>query len=417
MKIQKIEVVNFKNLDSHTLVPAGQHVYVLGGNGRGKSSFIDAVFGVLTGADLPSKLVRDGQKNGYVALDLGEYKVEATFTAKTEKLNLRLTSADGVSHAAPRTLLDKLVGTVQFDIAAFLAKTPRKQADYLQQLVGLDFGPLNAQYSAAFDERTFANRWVKELEAQYPCEAPEALEPIDTAELSQQFRDLAQMQQEHARVSTDLRESGLHQQRCENELIQLEAHYRSEKDRLLAAINESVQQVEHHQQWLAANVLPDASALSDELTAAQQHNNKVEARRHELAGYRALADGRRKQADLNTALARIEAEKAALLAATPLPVPGMSIAEEGHLLLDGLPFAGNQINTARQLIAGLQICRHLHKQVPIARLDGSLLDKNSRAEVLAWADAQGLQLFVELVDQEGGALRLDVVEAGISLEN
>jgi hypothetical protein len=78
--------------------------------------------------------------------------------------------------------------------------------------------------------------------------------------------------------------------------------------------------------------------------------------------------------------------------------------------LDGLPFESNQINTARKIIAGLEIQFALMSDVKIARFDGSLLDNKSIAEVENWAKEKGVQLFVELVDRDGDELKIEVQE-------
>ena len=92
-----------------------------------------------------------------------------------------------------------------------------------------------------------------------------------------------------------------------------------------------------------------------------------------------------------------------------LPVTGLSFDDE-KIYLDGLPFKSNQINTARRIIAGLEISYALLGQVRIARFDGSLLDKNSMEAVKEWAKEKDLQLFVEIVDREGNDFKIDIQE-------
>jgi hypothetical protein len=105
----------------------------------------------------------------------------------------------------------------------------------------------------------------------------------------------------------------------------------------------------------------------------------------------------------------IAATKRRELENTPMPVSGLEITDDG-LLLDGLPFNGDQINTARRIIAGLELQHQMSSEMKIARFDGSLLDAHSLEAVEKWADEKDIQLFVEFVDRQGDDLKIEVIE-------
>jgi len=65
MKIESIEIKNFKSIAHERIDIKGSNVYVLGKNGVGKSSFLDAIFKIINGKDLPAKLVKEGQEKGF----------------------------------------------------------------------------------------------------------------------------------------------------------------------------------------------------------------------------------------------------------------------------------------------------------------------------------------------------------------
>ncbi len=79
-------------------------------------------------------------------------------------------------------------------------------------------------------------------------------------------------------------------------------------------------------------------------------------------------------------------------------------------MLDGLPFHIDQNNTAAQIVAGLKLGAGLLGDVKIARFEGSLLDQESLDAVSEFAEAEGLQLFVELVDRNEKDLRFEFIE-------
>ena len=55
MKIQKVEIKNFKGLREVSQEINGKNVYLIAPNGAGKTSFIDACFG-----NMPNKPLKDG---------------------------------------------------------------------------------------------------------------------------------------------------------------------------------------------------------------------------------------------------------------------------------------------------------------------------------------------------------------------
>lgn len=408
MQVQRFEIVNFKGIEAQSITPHGRNVYAIGANGKGKSSLIDAVFCALTGKNMPSKLTKEGARSGRVEVDLGDVKVVGTFDAKKEKMNLSVTTPEGAKYDAPRTMLDALVGTIDFDVAGFLALTPRKQVDYLKTVVGLDVADLDARYKKTFEERTESNRELKWLEGQNrPIITLANPEPIDLAQLQLQRQQLFQTNIIRKQRVEDEARLGREIERDEARLAEL----RLQVQQLDAEITAKANQRYDLDVWLTDNPHTPDDAIVATIAEAQKHNEQVAANAKEVAHREDVKKEAAKNLQLNNALAEIEAEKQARMAAVEMPVAGMQFGEDG-LLLDGLPFESAQINTARRIIAGLQICSTLHKSVKIARFDGTLLDNASLREVEQWAAQNGIQLFVELVERdETQGLRVEFSES------
>jgi len=90
-------------------------------------------------------------------------------------------------------------------------------------------------------------------------------------------------------------------------------------------------------------------------------------------------------------------------------VTGMTLTEEG-IMLDGLPFKSNQVNTARRIIAGLELQYAMMGDIKIASFDASLLDQHSRDLVVKWADERGIELFIEEGARTGEGLEIIITE-------
>jgi DNA repair exonuclease SbcCD ATPase subunit len=396
MKVEKIEIVNFKGIAELSVSPHGRNVYAIGGNGKGKTTFIDAVFKTLTGKGLPAMPTKAGEKRGSINVDLGSINVGAAFNAKAEKMEVTVSSPEGDKYGSPRTMLNELVGIIDFDVAEFMALSPAKKVEQLKKILGIDTTDLDKDYAKVFAERTESNRELKYLQAHTKPYNPLATELIDVTQL--EARRMALVTTNLGRTNQVKREAELARDIAEGtERLEL---LRKEVAQLDAKLTQMANEHMDIEAWLDDNPAASDEAIVAEINAAREHNVAVANTTRELAHREDVKREEKKNEGLNNRLADIEEQKRERIAAVAMPVPGLTFTEDG-LFLDGLPFESNQINTARQIIAGLQLCGALHKSVQIARFDGTLLDNVSLKEVEDWAATQGIQLFIELVARDG----------------
>jgi hypothetical protein len=112
-----------------------------------------------------------------------------------------------------------------------------------------------------------------------------------------------------------------------------------------------------------------------------------------------LADAQKAYAGLNTAIHELDERKARALAAAKMPVPGLSLDEDG-LILNGVPLA--QASASEQLKVSTAIAMALNPRLRVITIrDGSLLDSDSKATLKQMADEQGYQVWLEAVDESG----------------
>jgi recombinational DNA repair ATPase RecF len=399
MKVESITIRNFKAIQSESLNIKGNNVYVLGQNAVGKSSFIDAVFKIISGKELPSKITKSGEKNGHVEIDLGELLIKAKFNEKDEKVSLTIENKEGASYKSPRTMLDSLAGVVDFDLNSFFAKTPKNQVDFIKQLVGIDFSDLDADYKKYFDERTHINRQVKETEPQLLPFDSKKTESIDIAELQAKLQAANDTNNKIKEVKQRVNERFDRATAIELEIEALNKEFKELQTKNAQA-----------EIWLKANSEIKIASVQEELTIAINHNLEVgdNVRIKKLSDDFALLI--KKQDSLNSKLAEIEGTKKRIISEAALPVPELTF-DDSQLYYKGLPFEKAQINSAELIIIGLQINLALLKDIKIARFDGSMLDNNNIKRVEAWAKENGLQLFMEFLDRNTEGLKIEIKEA------
>jgi hypothetical protein len=169
------------------------------------------------------------------------------------------------------------------------------------------------------------------------------------------------------------------------------------------------EEIEKGNEWLSKHPAIDTTEIQNELNTAADHNASI-SENQKIGELRDKAIVIAKNLDaIQGEMDEINDTKKRELEDTPLPVTGMEMFDD-KLMLDGLPFNDNQINTARRIIAGLELQFQMMEEMKIARFDGSLLDAVNLKAVEKWADERGIQLFVELVDRNGDDLKIEVNE-------
>jgi hypothetical protein len=440
MKIQKIEVRNFKALESASLDLQGASCIVTAGNNKGKSSLLRGLIARFQGQK-PAIILKEGETEGGYTMELTDgSRIEWAF-GKTERLTFTTKDGQRQTSGVLSSLGAKYFGA-PFDINKFIAASQSEQYKMLQKLVGLDFAAIDLQYKQAYDARTAANREVERLRAQIAGMAkPVAVAEVDTTELKSQ---LATLEAENATATAAWQ-------------AQNNAHLQS-----LATFNKAQRDLEARRQtlvtvnWEASEALKkfaaetnapkflettlaemekimlarvpkpenekpitslptpdlsDTTALRNAIAAAAETNAAATVARAAKAQYDAIIESGRAAAkkanELEAKVAEIKEQKAEMIRGAKLPAE-FSLTEEG-ILYNGLPLSDEQISSSGKYIAALKLGFLAIGELSTMHFDASFLDNNSLKEVFNWATSQGLQLLVELPDRDGGEIRTEIV--------
>lgn len=187
MKLVSLTIKNILGVSELTFNPeAGNVIEISGGNGKGKTSTLEAIKDVF-GASSYSTLIRNGEDSGEVVLDYGDLVVnrkhKAGSTPKTT-VKARLPGTDSFgSVGSPAKYIKGLVNISSLDPARLLSAKPKElvevvlnsmpiQAD-AQRLLDITGVSHNTEGHALnvitnvgkliFDERTGVNREAKQL--------------------------------------------------------------------------------------------------------------------------------------------------------------------------------------------------------------------------------------------------------------
>jgi len=413
MIITKLEISNVKRLKAVRITPGENEpvVYVRGENGQGKTSVLDAIALTLGGKDLQSKMapkvIREGEEHAEVLLEAGDYVIHRRWTSN-EKSYLEVRSKDGSKYPSPQALLDELVGRLSFDPLAFLRLDPKKQAEAVRQLAGVDLVGFDTKRQRLFDERTQVNRALESVKARLAALPPKSnLKRVDVSQLAERMRKLTeeqaaakQLTAQRAQAQQELDEAREHLAECQDaverakkllenaqeELADASLRISSKEDKLAEA---------ETAQASAPNVQPDIDKVREQIQSAEKVNEAVGKDAHRLTLEVELKEAHDKSDGLSEEIAQLDGQKLAAIAAAKLPVEGLSFGADG-VLMNGLPL--EQASAAEKLRVSLAMGLALNPKLKVLLIrDGSLLDKKSLALVAEMTQAAGAQLWLEVV--------------------
>lgn len=388
---QTFTVENFKGVREISLSPSGSLVVVAGGNGAGKSSFIDAFVELFDpkGTRLTPKPIREGEDEAraeFTDTDLG-VRIVRTWK-KNDAGRLEVFALDGAKYSKPADFVASLTGGLIFDPVAFLNLDERKQRDALLAKVDLPFDvdALAREKAGAEERRLIAGRDVKRLQGALasmpnPLDAP--AEEVSGAAVLAEIEAAQDLQRHRERVQLDL-------DAASSDVFSLTARIAKLTEELEEA-SARVKTLTEDREALPAPI--DIEPLREKLTAVDETNAAVRARREYSKVAEECAAAETAQAAANRDLDAIEKRKREGLAAATFPVDGLSVDEEG-VTFNGIPFV--QANTATRLRVAFAIATAGEPRLRLVIVrTGDMLDDASVAAVRELADERGYTVLME----------------------
>jgi hypothetical protein len=448
MQIVKLVSQNIKRLSAISIEPGAAPLVVVGGRNRaGKSSVLDSIAYALGGKDLiPAEPIRAGEAEARITADLGDLVVTRVFRRDRlpcdcgvtnsgdmpirgdDEMHLQkcawhrfgetrsaltVKSKDGATYPSPQSMLDKLIGKLSFDPLAFATQAkddPKRAAETLRQLVGLDLEPLDIARKTAFEERTAASKALRTLEGAMAT-LPRH-EGVPDAELGDEAvqrelegaEELRREATEAGRVydiaRADLESYAVAVKHWADKVAVLETQLGEAREQMFAAarwVDENRERVDALQaQHRAARArVPDVASVRNRLAEIGATNQRVrDNQRYEEKAQQAAALAERIDA-LHARIQEIDAQRAAAIAAARWPVPGLGWTPEG-VTLNGVPF--EQASSSEQLRAGVAIGLALNPKLQVLLVrNGNLLDEDGVRALAEQAEAAGAQVWMEYV--------------------
>jgi len=406
MKILSFEAENVKRLRAVTLTLKDGLMVIAGKNGQGKSSCLDAIAMALGGKALVcDRPLRTGETKGHVTVTLGEpepkYKVTRRFGLKGTT-SLIIEAADGTRPPSPQALLDGLLGSLSFDPLAFSRMEPKRQADTLRALVGLDTTQIDGDIAAMLQDRTQTGRSVTQLEGSYRSMAYHGDAPTEEVSISgvaQELEDALGLDSKREELESVEREHAISAAAAERRVHELEQRIIDLQEELATAKKEQREKecLEKSARERAKQIqVPDIDAIRERLKNAEAVNEKVRENKRRADRLVALETTRKEYDDLTKKIDAAREERRRMIEALEFPIEGLAL-EEGSVLYNGLPF--DQASQAEQLRVSVAMGLALNPTLKLLLIrDGSLLDGSNVEAIAKMAQEAGAQILMERVE-------------------
>lgn len=405
-------VQDYKGVREITLSPTGKLVVIAGGNGAGKSSFIDAITELFDpkGSKLTPKPIREGADEAraeYVDEDL-QLRISRVWKKNGTAGTLTVEATDGAKYSKPSEVVAQLLGGAIFDPVAFLNLDEKRQRDALLSKVDLpfDLDELGREKAGAEERRLIAGREVKRLQG-----ALDSLQAPATDALHEEVSS--------ASILAEIEDA----QRLTRDWQDADAAYDAAAKRYddlgirIEELQKQQAQVQELQQAAAEklNSLPEQvsiAPLQQRLQDLDSVNRAVRDRRaYEATAADLLAETHR-HAEAQFALDQIDSRKRAGLAKAKFPVDGLSVDEEG-VTFDGVPFS--QVNSAMRRRVAFAIATAGDPKLKLVIVkDGDLLDADSLAAIREVADERGYTVLVERDRDESRSIGFTVQDGALA---
>lgn len=406
-KITGLKLENVKRIKLVEIQPAENGLTIIGGNnGEGKTSVLDGIAYALGGESFRPSALTNGDGNAYIRVDIGDYTVER----KGKNAELRITDRNGMKGG--QKMLNEIVGKFALDLSKFMNANDQEKTKLLLKMFP-ELETMLDEYKRESEQlrgkRTDINRDIVRMQAQYDMmpfhsDVPEAeIQVSDLIEQlnaeSQKEKDLEEKRRNAEAISGNLKAMEEQYNSMTDTLESLRSQIKTLEANIQANVTSAKQMLE--QKRILAEEIENAPAsrraeITEQINHASAINDKILQNRNRKSALANLEALRKESETLTSNIDEIESRRKATLQKADLPLPELSITDEGELLYHNQKW--DCMSGAERLKVATAICMEAKPECGfvlidgLEAMDGKTLDEFSR--FLAEKNMQGIGTIV-----------------------
>ncbi len=413
-QIKKYAIKNLLGIESIEEEP-GKVTLIRGKTGAGKTSIIEGLKVAFTNKGWRSRLVREGEEEATLLVELDDGKVIMR-TVKEDGGSVTV-GQDGITLPKPQAILGGLLGDFVFNPVDFIQLATKEQGNRLLSLVPMELSDkewmilsggsllpteavdytlhplqvLKAIESIHYERRTGINSEARSLKAhaeELMESIPEEFEPetIRGKELREVYDRLTDARQKNEVISE--REDNI--ESITEEITQLKATL---KDRIQARLGFKAELAEFGEPV-------DLEPLEEEVATFEEQQKLLQKFDDATTAANSVEELETASAVLTELIKTIRAKPLELIAEADLPVEGMTVDDDGEVLVDGRPI--KSLSSGEQIQLALQVAKATTGDLKVLFVDGlEKLDSEAQETLKEIALKDGFQWFIaEVTDTE-----------------
>ena len=404
VKIASLELENVKRIHAVELEPAQDGLTVIGGkNAQGKTSVLDAIAWALGGDKM--KPADPNRKGGATPARL-RVELSNGIVVERKGKNGSLHVTDTTGKKAGQQLLNDFISQLALNIPRFMNGSDADKATALLQTLGIDaeLAKIDGSIRATFQDRQLVGRDAKAKRAhaeKLPHHDDAPAEPVSAAELIQEQQAILARNGEKLKAKQDAEDTAKKAEFARTAVSATNKRVADLEQQLtearadLARRTKEAEEAEEKAKVLAQSAAELALESTEEIEASianiETINNKV---RDNQAKAEADAEALRVEQEydgLTQKLEDLRARRRGLLDGAPLPLPELSIDDEGALTYKDHTWG--DMSGAEQLVVATAIVRATKPECGFVLVDKlEQFDTDELAKFGEWAKGEGLQI-------------------------
>lgn len=416
MKIQTVNIKSFKKLKDFKAEINGNNVFLMGENGEGKSTIIQAIKVAL------------GDQSNIPPTGTGEWTVVTTKEDGTYQFRVKIKEGKSVVEVvAPNGMKDNkkgtlaaLIGAINFNIDEFVSLSEttagqKKQVEiyksFLDPEIIKELDILKAKVKSLEIDRTDIGKEEKRLKSlveSHPLRNEIELgkfKEVDTAALLESLNKANAKNDEIKRIEIGTEDKLKNANKCDESIKELEEKIKSlkeQKENFLTDHNKG-------KEWLSKNKHIDTTDIQTQINEASETNKKAAQAKQLQADREAHATATE---EYGTATANIESQReeiARFIKEMAVPVDGLQF-DDDMLIYKGIPVSLSTLSTSEIMELGVLMKIAENKGIGVLFLEhGESLGEQRLKDIQEIAAKNNMQLIIEQVER-GKGLHIEIME-------
>ena len=404
VKIASLELENVKRIHAVELEPAQDGLTVIGGkNAQGKTSVLDAIAWALGGDKM--KPADPNRKGGATPARL-RVELSNGIVVERKGKNGSLHVTDTTGKKAGQQLLNDFISQLALNIPRFMNGSDADKATALLQTLGIDaeLAKIDGSIRATFQDRQLVGRDAKAKRAHaeklpHHEDAPAA--PVSAAELIQGQQAILARNGEKLKAKQDAEDTAKKAEFARTavsasnmrvaDLEQQLKEARAELARRTKEAEEAEEKAKVLAQSTAELVLESTEEIEASIANIETINNKVRDNQAKAEADAEALCVEQEYDGLTQKLEDLRAKRRGLLDGAPLPLPELSIDDEGALTYKDHTWG--DMSGAEQLVVATAIVRATKPECGFVLVDKlEQFDTDELKKFGEWAKGEGLQI-------------------------